>query len=117
MIDDVLIKVGEFIFLVDFIFLDTEPITHMKNQIPIILGCPFLATSNANINCRSGGMTLQFGKLTMELNIFDTGNSPKDDLQDPLGINWIELDNKQMDWGELKKWEWRINGFICSSNQ
>ncbi|KAL6329702.1 hypothetical protein AAG906_027266 [Vitis piasezkii] len=40
------------------------------NCVPIILGRPFLATSNAIINCRNGMMQISFGNLTMELNIF-----------------------------------------------
>uniref|UniRef100_A0A2N9IKQ4 RNA-directed DNA polymerase n=1 Tax=Fagus sylvatica TaxID=28930 RepID=A0A2N9IKQ4_FAGSY len=35
-------------------------------QIPIILGRPFLATSNALINCRNGVMKLSFGNMTLE---------------------------------------------------
>ena len=38
--------------------------------MPIILGRPFLATSNAIINCRNGIMQLTFSNMTMELNIF-----------------------------------------------
>ncbi|RVW61520.1 hypothetical protein CK203_066306 [Vitis vinifera] len=38
--------------------------------VPIILGRPFLATSNAIINCRNGVMQLTFGNMTLELNIF-----------------------------------------------
>ena len=49
-IEDVLIKVGDFIFLVDFVVLETETVKNLKNQIPIILGRHFLATSNALIN-------------------------------------------------------------------
>ncbi|RVW27012.1 Retrovirus-related Pol polyprotein from transposon opus [Vitis vinifera] len=40
------------------------------NYVPIILGRPFLATSNAIINCRNGLMQLTFGNITLELNIF-----------------------------------------------
>ena len=36
----------------------------------IILGRPFLATSNEIINCRNGVMQLTFGNMTLELNIF-----------------------------------------------
>ena len=39
----------KFLFPVDFIVLDTEPVANMTNQIPVILGRPFLATSNAVI--------------------------------------------------------------------
>ena len=50
-IEDVLIKVDKFYFPVDFIVLDTQPDVDACAQIPIILGRPFLATSNAIINC------------------------------------------------------------------
>ena len=54
----------------DFVVLDTEPVATRANYVPIILGRPFLATSNAIINCRNGVMQLTFGNMTMELNIF-----------------------------------------------
>ena len=38
--------------------------------MPIILRRPFLATSNAIINCQNGVMQLTFGNMTLELNIF-----------------------------------------------
>ena len=53
-VEDVLVKVDKFLFPVDFVVLDTESMANMTNQIPIILGRPFLATSNAVIHCRSG---------------------------------------------------------------
>ena len=57
--------------------LDTEPMTESTNQVPIILGRPFLATSNAIINCRNGVMQLTFGNMTLELNIFHLSNKDK----------------------------------------
>ena len=48
----------------------TEPSAAGANYVPIILGRPFLATSNAIINCRNGVMQLTFGNMTLELNIF-----------------------------------------------
>jgi hypothetical protein len=36
--EDVLIKVDKFYFLVDFIVLDTEPVQNVGVQIPMILG-------------------------------------------------------------------------------
>ena len=46
MIEDVLIKVDNFIFLADFIMLEMEE----DNEIPIILGRPFLETDRAMID-------------------------------------------------------------------
>ncbi|KAL6324878.1 hypothetical protein AAG906_019786 [Vitis piasezkii] len=71
MIEDVLVQVDKFYYLVDFIVLDTEPIAREPNHVPIILGKPFLATTNALINCRNGVMQLTFGNMTLELNIFN----------------------------------------------
>jgi hypothetical protein len=70
-IEDVLIKVDKFYYLVDFIILDIEPAVNVKIQVPIILRRPFLATTNALINCRTGVMKLSFENMTVELNIFD----------------------------------------------
>ncbi|XP_077215705.1 uncharacterized protein LOC143850332 [Tasmannia lanceolata] len=43
------------------------------DQIPIILGRPFLATSNALINCRNGLMKLSFGNTSVDFNVFRLG--------------------------------------------
>ena len=50
-VEDVLIRVDKFYYPVDFVVLDTEPVATRANYVPIILGRPFLATSNAIINC------------------------------------------------------------------
>ena len=72
-IEDVLIQVDKFYYPVDFVVLDTKPVAVGPNHVPIILGRPFLATSNAIINCRNGVMQLTFGNMTLELNIFHLG--------------------------------------------
>ena len=69
-IEDVLIQVDKFYYPVDFVVLDTESVAVGANHVPIILGRPFLATSNAIINCRNEVMQLTFGNMTLELNIF-----------------------------------------------
>ncbi|RVW73099.1 Retrovirus-related Pol polyprotein from transposon 297 [Vitis vinifera] len=50
--------------------LGANPTVKEANLVPIILGRPFLATSNAIINCRNGLMQLTFGNMTLDLNIF-----------------------------------------------
>ncbi|WJZ98621.1 hypothetical protein VitviT2T_017133 [Vitis vinifera] len=69
-IEDVLVQVDNFYYPVHFVVLDTDPLVKEANYVPIILGRPFLATSNAIINCRNGLMQLTFGNMTLELNIF-----------------------------------------------
>jgi hypothetical protein len=75
-LEDVLIKVNKFYFPVDFIVIDTEPVHDVVNQIPVILGRPFLATANALINCRTGVMKISFGNMTVELNISNINSQP-----------------------------------------
>ena len=73
-VEDVLVKIDKFYYPVDFVVLDTEPMTSETNHVPIILGRPFLATANAIINFRNGIMQLTFGNMTLELNIFHLNN-------------------------------------------
>ena len=69
-IEDVLVQVDKFYYLVDFVVLDTKPVAMGANYVPIILKRTFLATSNAIINCQNGVMHLTFCNMTLELNIF-----------------------------------------------
>ena len=70
-------KVDNFYYPVDFVVLDTEPMAESTHQVPIILGRPFLATTNAIINYQNGIMQLTFGNVTLELNIFHLSNRDK----------------------------------------
>ena len=54
-IEDVLVKVDKFIFLVDFIVLDMEE----DRDIPIILGTPFIATGRAMIDVQKEELKLR----------------------------------------------------------
>ena len=85
-IEDVLIQVDRFYYLVDFVVLDTELVAVGANHVPIILGRPFLATSNPIINWRNGVMQLTFGNRTLELNIFHLSkrhmHSEEDDCEE-----------------------------------
>ena len=76
-VEDVLMKVDKFYYQVDFVVLDTEPVAEGTNHVPIILGRPFLATSNAIINYRNGVMQITFGNMTLELNIFHLSSKHK----------------------------------------
>jgi hypothetical protein len=88
-VEDVLVQVDKFIYPVDFVVLDTQPV-ETCNPIPIILGHPFLAISNALINnCRNGLMTLSFGNMTLEMNIFNICKQPGND-NDSQEVDVIE---------------------------
>ena len=81
-VEDVLIQVDKFYYPVDFVVLDTEPTAVGANYVPIILGRPFLATSNAIINCKNGVMQLTFGNMTLELNIFHLSKKHMQPVED-----------------------------------
>nr|XP_009615615.1 uncharacterized protein LOC104108316 [Nicotiana tomentosiformis] len=56
-LDDVLVQVGKFVFPADFVILYYQ----VDEEIPIILGRPFLATGRALLDC-------EIGELKMRLN-------------------------------------------------
>jgi len=70
---DVLIRIGEFIYPVDFIILKTQPVSNPRSQTPVILGRRFLTTATAIINYRNKSMRLIFGDMTKKVNIFNLG--------------------------------------------
>ena len=55
----------------------------------MILGRPFLAIANAIIHCKGGLMTLSFGNMTVNLNIFNVIKEIEDD-EDAYEVNMIE---------------------------
>lgn len=61
-------KVDNFIFLVDFVILDLED----KVKVPLILGRPFLSTSQALIDVKDGRMVLRVGDEKVVLKLLDT---------------------------------------------
>jgi hypothetical protein len=87
-VEDLLVQVNKFIYPVDFIVLDTQPV-EACNSFPVILGCPFLATSNALINYRNGLMKLFFRNMTLEMNIFNICKQHGDD-NDLQEVDFIE---------------------------
>ncbi|XP_057487288.1 uncharacterized protein LOC130773354 [Actinidia eriantha] len=90
-IEDVLIQVDSVYYPVDFIVLDTHPMEEdsSKHRIPVILGRPFLATSNAIIHCRNGLLKLSFGNMTLEMNIFTVGKQ-KGEVDQVEEVDFIE---------------------------
>ncbi|KAL5541156.1 hypothetical protein UlMin_044373 [Ulmus minor] len=73
-IEDVLVKVDKFIFLVDFIVLDYEA----DLEVPIILGRPFLATSKTLIDVQNGELTMRVQDEHVTFNVFQSMKFPSD---------------------------------------
>jgi hypothetical protein len=82
-VEDVLVQVDKFIYSMDFIVLDTQPVEAWNSF-----------TSNALINCRNGLMKLLFGNMTLEMNIFNIYKQPGDDndLQEVVSIEELVYD-------------------------
>ena len=87
--NDVLVQVDKLYFPVDFVVLNTQPMVNQGTQFPVILGRPFLATANAIIHCRGGLMTLSFGNMTVNLNIFNVIKEIGDE-EDVCEVNMID---------------------------
>ena len=101
-VKDVLVQVDKFYFSVDFVVLDTQSVVNQGTQFPMILGRPFLATANAIIHCRGGLMTLSFGNMTVNLNIFNVikGMGDEEDLCEVNMVDSVvqkDLDNVSYD--------------------
>ena len=69
-LEDVLIKVGKFVFLVDFVVINIEE--DEDKQVSLLLGRPFLATGGALIDVKKGELTLRVGDKAVHFNLNDS---------------------------------------------
>ncbi|XP_070040354.1 uncharacterized protein [Nicotiana tomentosiformis] len=64
-LDDVLVYVRKFVFLANFVILDCR----VDEEIPIILGSPFLATGRALIDCVTGELKIRLNDEEITFNV------------------------------------------------
>ncbi|XP_070003954.1 uncharacterized protein [Nicotiana sylvestris] len=64
-LDDVLVQVGNFVFLADFAILGCW----VDEEIPIILGRSFLATGRALIDCKTGKLKMRLNDEQITFNV------------------------------------------------
>nr|XP_016496113.1 PREDICTED: uncharacterized protein LOC107815110 [Nicotiana tabacum] len=64
-LDDVLVQVGKFVFPADFVILDYQ----VDEEIPIILGRPFLATGRALIDCETRELKMRLNDEEVIFNV------------------------------------------------
>ena len=88
-IEDVLVKVGKFIFPVDFIILDMEE----DSQVPLLLGRPFLATGAALIDMKKGVLTLRVGEEAADFNLLQSLKNLDTDREDYNLVDDVYLNN------------------------
>ena len=72
-LEDVLIKVGKFIFPVDFVVIHTEE----DKQVPLLLGRSFLVTGVALIDVKKGELTLRVGNEAVHFNLNHSLKQPE----------------------------------------
>ena len=90
-IEDVLLKVGKFIFPVDFIILDMEE----DLQVPLLLGRPFLATRAALIDMQKGVLTLRVGEEAADFNLLLSLKNLDTDREDYKLVDDVYLNNSE----------------------
>ena len=79
-VEDVMVQIGEFVYLVDFVVLDMEIGHNSKGTTPVLLRRPFLATADATINCRTGLLELRFGNMKSSLKVATSANKVNCDV-------------------------------------
>ena len=88
-IEDVLVKVGKFVFHVDFIILDIKE----DSQVPLLLGRPFLATGATLIDIQKGVLTLRVGEEATDFNILQSLKNLDTDREDYKLVDDVYLNN------------------------
>nr|XP_016467928.1 PREDICTED: uncharacterized protein LOC107790511 [Nicotiana tabacum] len=73
LLDDV-VQVGKFVFPADFVILDCK----VDEEIPIILGRPFLATGRALINCETWELKMRLNNKEITFNVQKSMRKPSE---------------------------------------
>ncbi|XP_070048682.1 uncharacterized protein [Nicotiana tomentosiformis] len=73
-LDDVLVQVGKFVFPTDIVILDCQ----LDEEIPIILGRPFLATGRALIHCETGELKMRLNNEEIIYNVQQSMRRPSE---------------------------------------
>ncbi|XP_070007082.1 uncharacterized protein [Nicotiana sylvestris] len=124
-LDDVLIRVGKFVFPADFVILDCK----VDEEIPIILGRTFLDTRRALIDCETVELKMRLNDEEITLNVQKSMRQPSefancslidvvdvivetDDemltIEDPLAVCLMNLD--EVSGEELAEWVMALEG-------
>ncbi|XP_057745083.1 uncharacterized protein LOC130962942 [Arachis stenosperma] len=85
-VEDLLVKVGKFIFPADFVVLDMEE----EANTSIILGRPFLATAGAIIDVQKGELVLRLHEEKIVFNIFKAISYPKESIGECMLVDSME---------------------------
>ena len=81
-LEDVLVKVGKFIFSVDFVIMKMEEDT----QVPLLLGRPFLTTGATLVDVQKGELTLRVGEEVVHFNLNKSLEQPDVDAGSCMAV-------------------------------
>ena len=84
-LEDVLTKMENFIFPMDFVVFDIEE----DKQVPLLLGRPFLTTGAALIDVKKGELTLRVGDEVVHFNLNQSLKQPEFDNADCKNVEII----------------------------
>ncbi|XP_062085661.1 uncharacterized protein LOC133791761 [Humulus lupulus] len=76
-VEEVLVKVNELVFLADFYILDMED-DSVPCSTPVLLGRPFLKIARTKIDVHEGTLTMEFDGEVIRFNIFEAMRYPSD---------------------------------------
>jgi len=77
-IEDVLVRVGELIFPIDFYVLNMEE-GFSHGSVPIILGRLFMKIARTKIDVYAGTLSMEFGDIVVHFNILDAMKHSSED--------------------------------------
>ena len=91
-LEDVLVKVGKFVFPVDFVVMQMEEDT----QVPLLLGRPFLAIGAALIDVQKGELTLRVRDEAVQFNINRSLEHPNVESDSCMAVRNTSLLNDEL---------------------
>ncbi|XP_065867395.1 uncharacterized protein [Euphorbia lathyris] len=101
LLEDVLVQVNRLIFPADFFVLDMEDDNCSSESSEILLGRPFLQTSNTKIDVKKGTLTMEFDGKIVQFNVYDAMRFPNEvssvcgiDILEPITQRAFELFSK-----------------------
>ncbi|XP_027155977.1 uncharacterized protein LOC113756537 [Coffea eugenioides] len=88
LVEDVLVKVNEFIFPANFYIVDMND-EYSTNSVVILLGRPFMSTTRTKIDVHEGTLSVKFDGEKVTFNIFDAMKHPVD----TESVNFVGMTN------------------------
>ncbi|KAM1873218.1 hypothetical protein ACFX13_007077 [Malus domestica] len=100
-LEDVLVQVGNLIFPADFYVLDMEDSPY-STPLPILLGRPFMKTTQTKIDVAKGELTMEFGDELIKFKVPEYVKNPND-VRSCFAIDVIKNVGKEHSCAPIKK--------------